>query len=128
MAPAADAAELLAQLARKAADTGAMPRGVADGLVASLTAQAATERRTADLDNAQPDNPATTMVDEHHQGQSRGQVYVDLADADLAAVGSRQRSLMSQTFPPLTVRTMPAHVAGKQPANATPAQRKARTR
>ncbi len=129
MAPAADAAELLGQLAREAADTGAMPRAVADGLAASLQAQAVTERRAADLDNAQPDNAATANVDEHHQGQSQGQVHADLADADLAAAGSRQRALMSQTFPPLTgVGRMPAHVAAKTPANATPAQRKARTR
>jgi len=129
LVPAADAAELLAQTAREAARTGVMPDAAADSLTAALYARAATERRAADQDKAQPDNPATTRVDEHHQGHARGETQADLADGDLAAAGSQQRRLMSQTFPPLTqVATVPGHVAGKAPANAVPANRRGRTR
>jgi hypothetical protein len=127
--PAADAAGLLIQAAREAVSTGAMSPAAADSIVASLKAQADTEQRAAALDNAETDNPTTGNVDEHHQGQAQGQVHTDVAAADLAAAGSRQRSLMSQTFPPLTgVGAVPAHVSAKRPATTTPAQRKARTR
>ena len=127
--PAADAAGLLTQVVREAADMGVMPRAAADSLVASLNTQATVERRAADLEAAQPDTPGTPGIDEHHQAQARAQAHTDLADADLAAAGARQRSLMSQSFPPLTtVGKVPAHVAAKTPANLTVTQRKARTR
>ena len=128
-APAADAAGLLIQVAREAVNRGAMAPAAADTLVASLQAQADAEQRAAALDNAERDDPATGNVNEHHHGEDQGRVHTDVAAADLAAAGDRQRSLMSQTFPPLTtVGGLPAHVNAKQPANATPAQRKARTR
>lgn len=129
MTPAADAARLLTQVAQAAAASGAMPRVAADGLAASLTARAETERRAAELDTAQPDNPATPAMNEHHDGQNRARVHTDLADADLAAAADRQRTLMNQTFPPLTtVAKTPGHNAAKQPATNAPTPRRPRTR
>ncbi|MEV6638408.1 hypothetical protein AB0M54_47620 [Actinoplanes sp. NPDC051470] len=105
-----------------------MAPAAADAFAASLQAQADTEQRAAALDNAGRDDPANGNVNEHHQGEDQGQVHTDDA-ADLAAAGDRQRSLMSQTFPPLTtVGGPPTHASAKQPATTTPAQRKARTR
>ncbi|XVU24204.1 hypothetical protein ACQPZJ_44400 [Actinoplanes sp. CA-054009] len=127
--PAADAAGLLLQLALDAVNRGAMAPAAADALIASLQAQADTEQRAAALDSAERDDPATGNINEHHQGEDQGRVHTDVAAADLAAAGERQRSLMSQTFPPLTtVGGLPAHVSAKQPANTSPAQRKAKTR
>lgn len=127
-APAADAAGLLIQVTREAANRGAMAPATADALAASLQAQADTERRSAAVDSTERDDPATGNVNEHHQGEDHGRVHTDAAAADLAAARNRQHSLMSQTFPPLTtVGGPPAHVSAKQSAN-TPVQRKAKAR
>lgn len=128
LVPAADAAGLLAQVAREAASAGQMPAVAADGLINTDRSQADTEQRAAELDDATPDDPDTVEVNEHDQGHDHANVHTEHANADRDAAATQQQ-LMGQAFPPLTsIGRVPAHVATKQAASAVTTQRTRRTR
>jgi hypothetical protein len=126
--PAADAAGLLAQVAREAASAGQMPTVAAASLINTNRSQADTEQRMAELEDSTPDDHATDEVNEHDQGHDRANIHTEHADADRDAAATQQQ-LMGQAFPPLTsIGRVPAHVATKQTATAVTTQRKPRTR
>lgn len=99
---------------------GAVGRGAAQALREALAAQAGQELRHGQADAATPDDPTTAGVDEHTTiGLPRNARH--LGDADRDRAGARTAAqLAAEWYPeglcPPTV--MPAHVAGRRPANA----------
>ncbi len=132
-APAADAAALLARAAR--ALRAVAPGAVADELEATaeraaraeaerLSGNAGRQRRTADLDRAAPDSPATT-VDEHDAGLATANGRTGRAEQDTAAAEQRRR--LGRAFPPLRTLSPASPTLPTQSAPA-PSPRKGRAR
>jgi hypothetical protein len=144
-APAANAANLLAQYARQARISGTLPPVVADGLEATarrasaarggdaaeadgrhLSGYAGAERRAGTIDDGSPDLTGTP-ADEHDAGLVAGVAAHGAADHD--ATGAAQRRRMAQAFPRLTrVGGTDPVVAGKQAAQVVPTKRLGRGR
>ena len=140
LAPAADAAELLAEYARRLRADGLVPVVVAEHLEATarraaagaaadaahLAGYAVQQRGRATHVAGTPDLTAT-MIDEHRDGLVRS--IVSHGEADHGALRAGQQRRMAQTFPPLTVvqATQP-HLAGKQPAHTVPTRQAGRAR
>ena len=140
LAPAADAADLLAQYARQLRAGGQVPAMVANHLdatarraaageaadAAHLAAYAAQQRGWATHAAGTSDLMAT-VIDEHRDGLVRSSVSHGDADYDALRAGQQRR--MARTFPPLTVvqATQP-HLAGKQPAQTVPTRQTGRAR
>jgi hypothetical protein len=77
-------------------------------------------------------NPATASVDEHVTvGMPRNAADLGAANRDsanAAAAGTRTAAqLAGEWYPGINSPRVPAHVAGKRPANPAPAQTPART-
>ena len=128
-----DAEDYLAELRRLG------PGGVAaaQALREALTARAGREAAQGHADAATPDNPATPGVDEHDTvGMPRNAADMSAANRDAATAASagaprtRTPAQLAGEWYPAGINhpaAMPAHVAGKRPANTAPTQAPART-
>ena len=140
LAPAADAAELLARYARQLRADGQVPALVADRLDAAarraaageaadathLVGYAAQHRGRATRAAGTPDLTAT-VSDEHRDGLVHSSVSHGDADHDALRAGQQYR--MARTFPHLSVvQATQAHLAGKQPVHTVPTRQIGRAR
>jgi hypothetical protein len=133
LATGVDAGEYLAELRR----LGPGGEAAAQALREALAARAGRENAQGRADAATPDNLATPGVDEHATvGMPRNIADMGAASRDSAtaastgAPGTRTAAQLAGEWYPEGINhpaAMPAHVAGKRPANAAPTQAPART-
>jgi hypothetical protein len=127
LATGLDAEDYLAELHR----LGPGGDAAAQALREALAARAGRETAQGRADAATPDNPTTPGVDEHDTvGMPRNAADMGAANRDTATAGTRTAAQVAGEWYPEGINNpaaMPAHVAGKRPANATPTQIPART-